>query len=121
MFDTVALGELLIDFTPRGVGEQGSPVFEANPGGAPCNVLAALRRLGKSAAFIGKVGDDMFGRLLREVIESVRKEYGQVCQTALAETENYYVCTFLNTRYDLEMTQKEFEDYLIGRMWQDEA
>ena len=57
----------------------------------------------------------------REVIESVRKEYGQVCQTALAETENSYVCTFLNTRYDLEMTQKEFEDYLIGRMWQDEA
>lgn len=57
----------------------------------------------------------------REVIESVRKEYRQVCQTALAETENYYVCTFLNTRYDLEMTQKEFEDYLIGRMWQDEA
>ena len=57
----------------------------------------------------------------REVIESARKEYGQVCQTALTETENYYVCTFLNTRHDLEMTQKEFEDYLIGRMWQDGA
>ena len=54
-FDVVALGELLIDFTPNGVSDQGNPVFEANPGGAPCNVLAMLRKLDKSCAFIGKV------------------------------------------------------------------
>ncbi|MCI8359837.1 MAG: carbohydrate kinase [Clostridiales bacterium] len=71
MFDIVALGELLIDFTPRGVSEQGSYVFEANSGGAPCNVLAAARRLDKSAAFIGKVGTDMFGRFLKETIEKL--------------------------------------------------
>ena len=66
-FDVVALGELLIDFTENGVSEQGNPLFEANPGGAPCNVLAMLSKLGKRTAFIGKVGDDMFGRQLRAV------------------------------------------------------
>lgn len=68
-FDVVALGELLIDFTASGHSEQGNPVFEANPGGAPCNVLAMLRKLGKSCAFIGKVGDDMFGHRLKAVAE----------------------------------------------------
>lgn len=64
--DVAALGELLIDFTENGQSGQGNPVFEANPGGAPCNVLAMLAKLGKSTAFIGKVGDDMFGRQLSD-------------------------------------------------------
>ena len=68
-FDVVALGELLIDFTQNGASEQGNPLLEANPGGAPCNVLAMLRKLGKSCAFVGKVGDDMFGHQLRKVVE----------------------------------------------------
>ncbi len=69
--DVTALGELLIDFTENGSSAQGNAVFEACPGGAPCNVLAMLRKLGKSCAFIGKVGDDMFGRLLKDEIEKV--------------------------------------------------
>lgn len=67
-FDVVALGELLIDFTENGASAQGNTLFEACPGGAPCNMLAMLRKLGKKCAFIGKVGNDMFGRLLRQVI-----------------------------------------------------
>lgn len=63
-FDVVALGELLIDFTQNGSSGQGNPLFEANPGGAPCNVLAMLKKLGYSCAFVGKVGKDMFGRQL---------------------------------------------------------
>ena len=55
-YDVVALGELLIDFTMNGESGQGNPLFEANPGGAPCNVLAMLQKLGKRTAFIGKVG-----------------------------------------------------------------
>lgn len=66
--DVVALGELLIDFTCNGTSDQGNPFYEANPGGAPCNVLAMLSRLGKSTAFIGKVGADQFGHLLGQVI-----------------------------------------------------
>lgn len=68
-FDVVALGELLVDFTENGMSPQGNPLLEANPGGAPCNVLAMLKKLDKSCAFIGKVGNDMFGQLLRRTGE----------------------------------------------------
>lgn len=64
MYDVVALGELLVDFIENGKSEQGNPLFEANPGGAPCNVLAMLKKLGYKTAFIGKVGEDTFGRRL---------------------------------------------------------
>ena len=69
-YDVVAIGELLIDFTENGVSEQGNPMLEANPGGAPCNVLSMLQRLGKKNAFIGKVGKDAFGEMLKEVVEA---------------------------------------------------
>lgn len=71
MYDVIALGELLIDFTANGVSGQGNGLFEANPGGAPCNVLAMLAKLGHRTAFAGKVGEDMFGRLLKRTIEEV--------------------------------------------------
>ena len=64
-YDVIALGELLIDFTESGVSQQGNPLFEANPGGAPCNVLAMLQKLGRKTAFLGKVGTDAFGIQLR--------------------------------------------------------
>ncbi|MDO5134231.1 MAG: carbohydrate kinase [Eubacteriales bacterium] len=64
-YDVTALGELLIDFVQSGTSEQGNPLFEANPGGAPCNVLAMLTKAGKKTAFLGKVGNDMFGRMLK--------------------------------------------------------
>lgn len=70
-YDVVALGEMLIDFTSGGVSEQGNNMFEACPGGAPCNVLAMLCKLGRKTAFIGKVGDDQFGKLLKSTIEEV--------------------------------------------------
>ena len=70
MFDVIALGELLIDFTASGSSGQGNPLFEANPGGAPCNVLAMLTKLGRRCAFVGKVGQDMFGRSLKATIEA---------------------------------------------------
>lgn len=69
-YDVVALGELLIDFTENGISGQGNPVYEANPGGAPCNVLSMLNRLGHQTAFLGKVGNDIFGRQLRSTVES---------------------------------------------------
>ena len=69
--DVTALGELLIDFTESRLSPQGNPLMEANPGGAPCNVLAMLAKLGHKTAFIGKVGRDLFGRQLREAVEAV--------------------------------------------------
>ena len=68
-FDILALGELLIDFTHHGVSDQGNGLFEANPGGAVCNVLAMMNRMGHSAAYMGKVGDDIFGHLLKKTLE----------------------------------------------------
>lgn len=70
-YDVVALGELLIDFTEYAKSDRGNKLFEANPGGAPCNVLALLNKLGKKTAFIGKVGNDQFGRILCETIKSI--------------------------------------------------
>lgn len=69
--DVTALGELLIDFTQNGASQQGNPMFEANPGGAPCNVLAMLAKLGHATAFIGKVGNDSFGVQLKAAIQEV--------------------------------------------------
>lgn len=69
-YDVTALGELLVDFTENGVSSQGNALLEANPGGAPCNVLAMLGNLGKKTAFIGKVGKDQFGDMLRGTIEA---------------------------------------------------
>ena len=70
-FDVIAMGELLIDFTMSGQSEQGNNLFEACPGGAPCNVLALLNKMGKKTAFLGKVGKDQFGTLLRATLEDV--------------------------------------------------
>ena len=81
-YDVIALGELLIDFTENGCSEQGNPLLEANPGGAPCNVLAMLQKLGKRTAFIGKVGRDMFGAQLRRVAEDAG-----ICMDYLLEDE----------------------------------
>ena len=68
-YDVIALGELLIDFTQNGMSEQGNGLFEANPGGAPCNVLSMLNNLGKKTSFIGKVGNDQFGLTLKKTLE----------------------------------------------------
>ena len=70
-FDVIALGELLIDFTDNGLSSQGNTLFEANPGGAVCNVLAMLNKAGRKTAFIGKVGQDIFGSKLKAVLEEV--------------------------------------------------
>ncbi len=69
-FDVVALGELLVDFTENGISAQGNPMLEANPGGAPCNVLSMLQNLEKKTAFIGKVGADAFGQMLMQTVKN---------------------------------------------------
>ncbi len=72
MYDVVAMGELLIDFTPAGISNAGQQLFEQNPGGAPANVLTAIARLGKTGAFIGMVGNDQFGIFLKEVLKKIK-------------------------------------------------
>ena len=68
-YDVIALGELLVDFAAGCKSGQGNDLFEACPGGAPCNVLAMLSRYGKKTSFLGKVGTDMFGFMLRDALK----------------------------------------------------
>lgn len=103
-FDVVALGELLIDFTENGVSEQGNPVLEANPGGAPCNVLAMLNKLGKKTAFIGKVGNDTFGHMLKKTVE----ESGTDVTNLVMDNDVHTTLAFVHTYPDGE---REFSFY----------
>lgn len=112
-FDVVALGELLIDFTESGTSAQGNGLFEACPGGAPCNVLAMLRKLGKSCAFVGKVGDDMFGRLLRDAIIEVGINADGLVIDANIPTTLAFVKTFENGDRDFSFYRKPGADMML--------
>ena len=94
--DVTALGELLIDFTDSGLSPQGNPLMEANPGGAPCNVLAMLAKLGRKTAFIGKVGNDLFGRQLRQAVEAV----GIDTRNLLIDDEVHTTLAFVHKKPD---------------------
>ena len=94
LYDVTALGELLIDFTMNGQSEQGNNMFEACPGGAPCNVLAMLNKLGRKTAFIGKVGRDQFGRLLKETIQESGIETKGLMMDENVRTTLAFVHTF---------------------------
>lgn len=103
-YDVVALGELLIDFTENGESGQGNPLMEANPGGAPCNVLAMLNKLGKKTAFIGKVGKDQFGTMLKGVVE----ESGTDVSNLMMDDEVHTTLAFVHTFPDGD---REFSFY----------
>ena len=121
--DVVALGELLIDFTENGISSQGNPLFEANPGGAPCNVLAMLTKLGHKTAFIGKVGEDFFGEQLRDVITEVGIDAKGLCtdkeiHTTLAMVHTYPdgdrdFSFYRDPGADMMLTEEEIPEELI--------
>ena len=95
-YDVIALGELLIDFTQNGLSEQGNGLFEANPGGAPCNVLSMLNNLGKKTSFIGKVGNDQFGKTLKKAL----KELGIGTENLLMDNEVHTTLALVHTFAD---------------------
>ena len=78
MYDVIALGELLIDFAAKETDADGYPTMKANPGGAPGNFLAALNKYGAKTAFLGKVGDDAFGKLLLKTFEKAGIDKGDI-------------------------------------------
>lgn len=93
-FDVIAMGELLIDFTMNGKSGQGNDLFEACPGGAPCNVLALLNKMGKKTAFLGKVGKDQFGTLLRKTLNDTGIDTGALLTDEQVNTTLAFVHTF---------------------------
>lgn len=67
----ISFGEVLIDFVPTvsGVSLAEAPAFKKAAGGAPANVAVGIARLGGKAAFVGKTGEDEFGRMLGELLK----------------------------------------------------
>lgn len=122
-YDVTALGELLIDFTENGNSEQGNPLMEANPGGAPCNMLAMIQKLGGTTAFIGKVGKDMFGRQLKTAVEAVGIDTRNLMEDEEVHTTLAFVHTFpdgdrdfsfyRNPGADMMLTKEEIQEDLI--------
>lgn len=122
-YDVTALGELLIDFTENGVSDQGNPLFEANPGGAPCNVLAMLAKLGHKVAFIGKVGKDFFGEQLKDAITEVGIDASALRMDEEIHTTLAMVHTFpdgdrdfsfyRNPGADMMLTEEEIPEEMI--------
>ncbi len=113
MYDVTALGELLIDFVQGGKSAQGNLMFEANPGGAPCNVLAMLKQMGYETAFIGKVGNDYFGQMLGRTITEIGINaeglvYDDDCNTTLA-----LVHTFEDGDRDFSFYRKPGADIML--------
>ncbi|RHQ93410.1 carbohydrate kinase [Ruminococcus sp. AF21-42] len=114
-FDVTALGELLIDFTESGTSTQGNPILEANPGGAPCNVLAMLEKLGKKAAFIGKVGNDMFGTQLKNAVEEVNIDTRNLVIDKEVHTTLAFVHTYPDGDRDFSFYRNPGADMMLTR------
>lgn len=112
-YDVAALGELLIDFTENGVSTQDNPIFEANPGGAPCNVLAMLQKLGHKTAFLGKVGDDIFGKRLRSVVNEAGIDTTGLRVDATARTTLAFVETKADGDRDFSFYRNPGADMML--------
>lgn len=114
LYDVTALGEMLIDFTMNGQSEQGNNMFEACPGGAPCNVLAMLNKLGRKTAFIGKVGEDQFGRLLKDTIEELGIETKGLILDQDIHTTLAFVHTFPDGDREFSFYRKPGADMMLS-------
>ena len=112
-YDVTALGELLIDFAVNGESEQGNQLFEACPGGAPCNVLAMLNKLGRKTAFIGKVGDDQFGKLLKDTITNTGIEAKGLVMDQDIHTTLAFVHTFPDGDREFSFYRKPGADMML--------
>ena len=112
-YDVVALGELLIDFTINGVSGQGNLLYEANPGGAPCNVLSMLGRFGHRTAFIGKVGDDAFGHTLAQALTECGISTQGLCFDPVVHTTLAYVHKLPNGDRDFSFYRNPGADMML--------
>lgn len=113
-YDVTALGEILIDFTMNGQSEQGNNIFEACPGGAVDNALAMLSKLGRKTAFIGKVGKDQFGRLLKATLEEVGIDASGLAVDDEVNTTLAFVHTFPDGDREFSFYRKPGADMMLS-------
>ncbi len=123
--DVVCLGELLVDLFPAEIGRALAAVssFRPVPGGAPANVAVAAARLGLTSAFIGKVGDDPFGRHLAGVLAQERVDvrgmrFDPQARTTLAfiaqpDPNSYDIVFYRNPGADMLLRVEELDRGLL--------
>ncbi len=116
MADVVSMGEVLVEFvaTQPNTPLAHVPGFIKAPGGAPANVAVGLQRLGVSARFVGKVGDDPFGVYLRDSLaqEGVDTRFLRVDPTA--RTTAVFVAVWDDGRKDLCFYRNPGADMLLA-------
>ncbi|WOL18745.1 fructokinase-1-like [Canna indica] len=123
----VSFGEMLIDFVPTaaGVSLAEAPGFLKAPGGAPANVAIAVARLDGRAAFVGKLGDDEFGRMLAAIlrqngVDDAGVTFDSGARTALAfvtlraDGEREFMF-YRNPSADMLLTEAELDLGLIRK------
>ncbi|WP_405356194.1 carbohydrate kinase [Ruminococcus sp.] len=110
MFDVLTIGEMLIDLTQTGISDKGIPVYIAFPGGAPANVAVAAAKLGANTAFIGKVGNDAFGKLLVDTVKNNGVNADGMIVTDTANTTLAVVSLQENGERDFAFYRKGFAD-----------
>lgn len=124
-YDVIALGELLVDFNALHSNDFDSVVYESNPGGAPCNVLAMLSNLQKRTAFIGKVGDDFLGHALQQRIvrmgistEGLSKDKKRNTTLAFLNDSKTYPHQYLfyrNRTADMDLDEGDVDADMLSR------
>lgn len=114
--DVVCLGELLIDFvsTTTDVPLADCPSFHKAPGGAPANVAAGLAKLGVSAGFIGKVGDDPFGDLLRATLDAAGVDTSCLIKGRHVRTSLAFVANRSDGRKEIAFWRHPGADMLLS-------
>ena len=95
----LCVGEMLTDFTP---GNEGVNSFVANPGGAPANVAVSIQRNGGQAGFLGKLGDDSFGKML---VNTLKEEGVEVlCPELTKDAVTTLAFVTLDEKHDRHFT-----------------
>ncbi|MBD5560110.1 MAG: carbohydrate kinase [Clostridia bacterium] len=112
--DVIAVGELLMDFTTVGQSAQGNEVFEACPGGAPSNVLSILNKIGLKTGFIGKVGADQFGSLLRCVLDEIGVDTSNLATDPEVKTTLAFVHTGPGGERDFSFYRNPGADMMLS-------
>lgn len=114
-FDVIAIGELLMDFTTVGRSAQGNEIFEACPGGAPSNVLSILNKIGLKTGFIGKVGNDQFGMLLRTVLDELGIDTSNLATDQEVNTTLAFVHTGPGGERDFSFYRNPGADMMLSK------
>lgn len=114
MFDITTVGEILIDLTQTGISDKGIPIYNANPGGAPANVAVAASKLGAKTAFIGKVGNDSFGRFLCDTLQKYNVSTDGVITDKSANTTLAVVSVNENGERSFAFYRKNSADTLLS-------